>query len=137
MSNQIANYVKETFVVKFMKVILGVLLFSVIANAFFLGRHVTFEKQIAENQQVITAIAIENNKLKVERDQAVANYMHTKAKLDTALIPEATFKEAANVHVVQPTKEVAINAYTTTRESLATAGDFVKMHAVKAWSYVQ
>lgn len=137
MSNQVINYVKETFVVKFMKAILGVLLVSVIANAFLLGRHVTIEKQVADNQQVITAIAIENTKLKAERDQAMASYVQTKAKLDTALIPEATFKEAANVHIVQPTKETAVNAYNVTRDNLATAGDFVKMHAVKAWSYVQ
>lgn len=137
MSNQVVKYVKETFVVKFMKAILGVLFLSIIINAFLLGRHVSSEKQIADNQKVITAIAIENNKLKVERDQAVASYMQTKAKLDSALVPEATFKDAVNVHVVQPTKEIAVNAYNVTREGVYNATDFVKLNIAKAISYVQ
>ncbi len=137
MSNQVTTYIKQTFIVKFMKAIVAFLLVSVIANAFLLGRHVTIEKQVAQNQQVITAIAIENNKLKVERDQAMMSYMQTKAKLDNALVPEATFKDAVNVHVVQPTKETANNAYTVTRNSIEVAGDFVKTHALKAWTYVQ
>ena len=62
MSNQIVKYVKETFVVKFMEAILGVLFLSIVINAFFLGRHVSSEKQIADNQKVITAIAIVTGK---------------------------------------------------------------------------
>lgn len=137
MSNQIVKYVKETFVVKFMKGILIILFVSIIANAFFLGRYVSSEKQIEDNQKVITAIAIENNKLKVERDQAIANYMHTKAKLDSAIIPEATFKDAANVHIVQPTKEIAVNAYNVTREGISNASEFVKLNIARLVSYVE
>lgn len=137
MSTQIVKYVKQTFIVKFAKAVFIALLLSVVANAFFLGRHVSNEQHIAETQKVITAIAIENNKLKVERDQAVVSYMQTQAKLNGALIPEASVKEAVSVHVVQPTKETATNAYNVTVEGINVASHFVKNQADKAWSYVQ
>ena len=53
------------------------------------------------------------------------------------LVPEATVKEAVNAHVVQPTKETAVNAFNVTVEGLNVASNFVRNQADKAWSYVQ
>lgn len=142
------NLIKETAMIKSLKFIFAIAILSFIVNAYLLGRHIAMDNQIASNQKVIEAVLIENVKLKSERDMAVTHYMQTKAKLDSAIIPEATFKEAVSAHVVQPTKEAAVNTFNYTKEGASlvyestksgakTAADVVKANALKVWTYVQ
>ena len=142
------NLVKETAMIKSLKIVFVVAILSFIVNAFLIGRHVAMDSQISSNHKVIEAVMVENIKLKSERDAAVVSYMQTKAKLDSALIPEATLKSAMVNHVVEPTKEAAVSTfnytkdgativYENSKQGVKTATDFVKDSAMKAWTYVQ
>lgn len=147
-ANKAVSLVKETWLVRSIKFVLVLTVLSFIANAFFLGRQVATDNQLASNQKVIEAVLIENGKLKIEREVAMQNYLQTKAQLNAALIPEATFKEAVSKHVVLPVKDTAETTfsyakdganlmYENTKGIAASVTENVKAVSNKIWNHVQ
>lgn len=75
-------------------------------------------KQIQE----LTAI-LKNSEENSKKLQATLN--KTKTKLDNALIPESTFKEAASEKVVKPVKESATQLWISMKENYNKARSYV------------
>lgn len=76
-------------------------------------------REIATQKQTVESLEVKVHNLTAENQRIKAAYLYNieqtraiQAKLDRALVPEASVVEAFEVHVAQPTVEVANNVYT-------------------------
>ena len=121
------NAIKSTFKLFVMSIIVSAMYLTMTEMYTYQSRIAELEKISSAQVQTIEALSAELSVTKVELAQSEKAKELLQKRIDVALIPESTLREAIQVHVVSPTQAHAADAASFMRTKI----EAVRQHDYK------